>query len=307
MIECNFIDLVLHIETNNRAHLAVSLPLWGALYSELCRSASCPFPGRLCRSCSRSADCDWFRIFGQELSVDPEALRRHQKPPLPFVFSFPMLDDVPASPGIVACGLTIIGCAVFSMNMLLDGFEQLLSDSACQEQAKVVQLFSRDYQGVLVPFVRRGRIAPAKNLVVLSMGGILDSRVWCSQEVEIVLHSPLKLRADGHEIKKFEFGRFCRSLLRRISSLNYYYEKYESGFDFKYLSQRAEAISCSENTFSYDPAPSGIKKLSGIIGQGRFRGDFNELMPFLVAGSYFNVGKSSAFGMGCFTLSTVPG
>jgi hypothetical protein len=303
-VDCNFIDLEIQIRTSNRAHLAVTLPLSGGFFAELCRNAACPFPGRTCNTCSQSADCDWYRVFGQVLSADPEALRRHQKPPLPFVFSFPMLDNLPASPGIVDCGLVVIGCAISCLGMLLDGFDRLLSNSFCRDQAEVVQLFLRDYQGELVSLVRNDSIAAAKNLIVLSLGGIMESRAWSSREVKIILLSPLKLRADGHQVKQFEFGRFGRSLLRRISSLNYYYEKCESECDFKDLSHQADSILCTQDAFFFDASPGGLKKLSGINGRGCFRGNFTELLPFLVAGSYFHVGTSAAFGMGRFELST---
>jgi hypothetical protein len=304
-MDCNFIDLEIHVQTNNRAHLAVCLPLLGGLFSEVCRNVVCPVSDRDCHTCALNATCDWHCVFGQLLSVNPEALRRHQKPPLPFVFSFPLLEKLPASPGIVPCGLVVIGSAIARLGLLIEGFTRLLSDRVSLEQAEIVQLFSRDFQGSLVPLVLGDRIGAPENLVILSLGGILESRGCWSDELDIVLHSPLKLLADGHQARHFEFCHFARMLLRRVSSLVYYYESCETGIDFRSLSLQADAITCLQDEFVYDPSPAGIKRLSGIAGSGCYKGDFNELMPFLIAGEYFHVGKSAAFGMGNYTLASV--
>src|ERR1039457_3629498 len=305
IVECNFIDLEIQILTNNRTQLAYRLPSLGGLFADLCRGAVCLFPGRDCQSCLQSVSCDWHRIFGQALAVDPEALKRHQKPPLPFVFSFPILERLPASPGVVSCGLVVIGCAISSLDMLLDGFNRFLMYNACKGHSKITQLFSRDFQGTLVPLEFGNHSAVAENLIVMSLGGILESRDWCSSNMQIKLLSPLKLRADGHQVKQYEFGLFVRALFRRVSSLIYYYDNSESTLDFKRLSFQADAVILTKDAFCYETCPAGIKKLSGITGQGCFRGDFNELLPFLVAGSYFHVGKSAAFGLGKYSLSVV--
>jgi len=42
--------------------------------------------------------------------------------------------------------------------------------------------------------------------------------------------------------------------------------------------------------------------MAGLMGHGRFRGDFSGLLPFLVAGLYVHAGKGAAFGMGAYEL-----
>lgn len=303
-MECNFIDLELHLHTSNRAKLAASLHALGGCYAGLCRCAACPIPDSDCHACSLSLTCDWHRVFGQALSVDPEALRRHQKPPLPFVFSFPLPGEAPESSGILVCGLVVIGCAVSSLGMLLDGFKRFLSDNAGHGRAELVQLFSRDYQGTAIPLVRGEQPSADENLTVLSLRGIMESHAWNSRQIVINLLAPLKLRVDDHQVRQFAFGPFARALLRRVSSLVYYYEKCEPENDFKSLSRQADQVTCTTDAFGYDSSPGGMKKLSGIVGRGCFTGDFNELMPFLVAGTYLHVGKHSAFGLGRFSLSS---
>jgi hypothetical protein len=107
---------------------------------------------------------------------------------------------------------------------------------------------------------------------------------------------------DGRLLDRFDFSRFARSLLRRVSSLAYYYGACECTTDFKELSCQVETVTCLENNFHLQ-AGAG-RKMPGIVGHGRFQGDFNGLMPYLVHGTYVHAGKGASFGMGAYELSS---
>ena len=75
----------------------VSLVLEVTLAAPL-RSPAAPFsirsffPAAFKRAVARLHEPAWWEAtFGQQLSPDPEAVRRYQKPPLPFVFDLPAL------------------------------------------------------------------------------------------------------------------------------------------------------------------------------------------------------------------------
>jgi hypothetical protein len=105
---------------------------------------------------------------------------------------------------------------------------------------------------------------------------------------------------DGHLLHNFDFSRFAKSLLRRVSSLAYYYGRYEFSCDYKELSRQADAVICAENHFIL--ATDRNRRMSGLVGDGSFRGDFSGLLPFLTAGLYVHTGKGSSFGMGGYEL-----
>ena len=65
-----------------------------------------------CGECQDAAGCPWFPLFGQPLSSDPATVKRHQKPPLPFVFDIPLLTPGRADAVDVEIGLTLVGSAV---------------------------------------------------------------------------------------------------------------------------------------------------------------------------------------------------
>lgn len=298
-MEFNLVDFVISIRTDNRDCAGDILRLLGSGLSSQCRSKVCGWIARDCDCCSGRTSCNWYTVFSQELARDREALRCHQKPPLPFVFSLSAPEEKGGGLRQIECRLVVIGRAISCLDMLLEGVASILGQDN-KHQYEILQLASRDYQGVMQPLLKTGRVSLADNLAVLSAVGILESQPWNSTRLGIKLLSPLKLLADGRQLRKFDFSTFARSLLRRVSSLAYYYGECEADFDFKALSRQAETIICTQDNFSL--ATFSNRKLSGITGHGVFSGDFSGLMPFLVLGTYVQAGKSVTYGMGRYEL-----
>lgn len=252
-----------------------------------------------CKNCFPRENCAWHQVFAQELSADPVSLKRHQKPPLPFVFSFhtPELPDKRAT--TTENRLVVIGRAINHLSMLLDGFSGLLSNNPCRIKGEIQQISSRDYQGAFIPLGNNEPTKQFDNLVVLSAASLLDLFAVNISCITLRLLSPLKILKDGKQLNGFEFDQFARSLMRRVSSLAHYYADFEFTCDFKALSEHSSDIICMKDDFTRDTNKKGM----GITGQGIFCGDFGELMPFLILGSYFHVGKGAAYGMGCYTIN----
>jgi len=296
-MDFNLVNLSLTIRSADARQVVNRLPLLGNEFSAVCRQDICHWSERECDSCPRSESCDWHLVFGQKLASDPSALKRFQKPPLPFMFRFPFQQDTAASSSELECGLVVIGQAIACLDPLLDGFRKILEPLA----ATLVQVGTRDYQGTVHPLLDlRGNHHP-ENLVVMSIKDLLESRVLTKSCLQIRLLSPLRLFEEGHLADCFEFSRFAKNLLRRVSSLAYYYGGHESNWDYKELARQADAIICSDNHFVISQETN--RKLSGLSGSGSFRGDFSGLLPFLIAGSYVHAGKGASFGMGAYELS----
>lgn len=212
------------------------------------------------------------------------------------MFTFPSPHEAAGAAAEIECGLVVVGQVIPFIDMLLEGFGDLLSPL----DAKVLQISTRDYQGMLHPLGDENGINCPDNLVVLSVRDLLESRVWTDTHLHIRLLSPLRLFADGHACHVFDFSRFARSLLRRVSSLAYYYEDREFACDYRELSRQADGVTCTDNHFI--PVFGKNRKLAGITGYGIFRGDFSGLLPFLVSGAYVHAGKGASFGMGAYEL-----
>ena len=302
-LDFNLVNLKITIRTVSPRLLALRLAGQGSGFGARCRGMVCPRPTADCAPCPERPGCIWYAVFGQGLSTDPAALRRHQKPPLPFVFSFPFPDGADDSSHILECGLVVIGRAIPCLEMLLEGFAQFLGGDPCLESGEIIRVASLDYQGACRTLGSSAHVTQPENLAVLSGAGLLESRPWGCSRLALRLHSPLRLAADGRPCTRFDFSRFARSLMRRTSSLAYYYGDREPDNDFRDLSRQAEAVVCRDDRFCYG-APAGMgKKLAGIMGSGSFSGDFSGLMPFLVLGTLVHAGKGASYGMGCYTVS----
>jgi hypothetical protein len=212
------------------------------------------------------------------------------------MFTFPSLQDLSDRAAEIECGLVVIGQAISYLDMLLDGFKDILLPL----DAEVLLVGTRDYQGIVHPIGGVSGINCPDNLVVLSCQDLLENRIWMDSTLHIQLSSPLRLFKDGRLLHNFDFRRFAKSLLRRVSALAYYYGRYEFTCDFKELSRQADTVICTENHFSLSSGRN--RRMAGLVGQGRFRGDFSGLLPFLVAGLYVHTGKGSSFGMGAYEL-----
>ena len=299
-MEFNIIKLTLGIGTSNRAALSRRLLLAGEEYADACKKSVCQSAARNCAGCSAYNRCDWQLVFGQQLSVDPEALRRHQKPPLPFVLTIPKPDKTPDPAGVLECGMVVVGRAINCLEMLLNGFKTLLTGKKSPLGSALLHTDARDYQGNRYPLENAGGLSQAGNLVVMSMEGILDSCPRECPDLTIRLLSPLRLVVQGRQLNLFDFSLFVRSIMRRVSSLAYYYCGYEFNGDFRALSSLAHTVVCREDHFV--TVGDGSWKTAGIQGYGCFNGDLGGLLPFLMLGSHVHAGKNAAFGMGAYEL-----
>lgn len=299
-MEFNLIDLKLEIQTANVAALCHRLLFSGEEFAEACKRETCGFPFRQCTQCPSCATCDWQFIFGQKLSPDPEALRRHQKPPLPFAFSFPMPDTQDDGAGVLECGLVVVGRAISCLDVLLSGFDALLAPKQGECGTRLLSTASRDYQGTLNPLAHPANHARSGNLAIMSADNILISCPRECSNIKVRLVSPLRLVFQGHQLNRFNFSNFARSTMRRVSSLAYHYCGYEFNCDFKSLAMQTQSVLCREDCFTTTIGKSW--KTAGITGHGRFCGDFGELLPFLILGQYVHTGKNASFGMGAFEL-----
>lgn len=300
-MEFNLVSLILDVRSYDVSALVRRLAGSGAAFASACRgiACSCPTIGD-CRSCPDACDCGWNLVFGQELSPDPEALRRHQKPSLPFVFSFPLWNDCDENSAMFSCGLVVVGRAVNCLDMLLEGFSCLLSTGDGDCRGELVSVAAQDYQGSKLLLGEGNLISHPENLVILSASGSFESHPWVGAALRIKLLTPLRLVSHGRQLRRFEFCTFARNLLRRVSAMAHYYGQCPVDHDFKALSQMAEEVACDEYRFSWDGSVTGA--MAGLTGYGSFSGNFTELLPFLAVGRYLHAGKGASFGFGAFDI-----
>src|SRR6185369_17991609 len=79
--------------------------------------------------CNGGASCPCRTRFDQNLTPDPSALRRYQKPPLPFAFRIPLLPEKSVQGTSVELSLVITGEAINHLDHFLKAVRRLMGSS----------------------------------------------------------------------------------------------------------------------------------------------------------------------------------
>lgn len=248
--------------------------------------------------CGAGPDCPCRATFGQALTPDPLALRRYQKPPLPFAFQL-----APLSPGKgkLELSLNIAGDAANHVALYVAALRILFAPDATGNPcgARLLAVAARSGDGQRVPVPSAG---PLPALPLLSFDEFLSISGAGASSITMKFTTPLRIVQDGSLLLEPPFSSIAGALFRRISSLAYYYGGRELPHDFKWLAAKSREVACSGASMvrSYK---SGI--LQGAAGSISYHGDLSDFIPFLSLGEYLNLGKGSAYGMGCYLLHRV--
>uniref|UniRef100_A0A831UBK4 CRISPR system precrRNA processing endoribonuclease RAMP protein Cas6 n=1 Tax=Geobacter metallireducens TaxID=28232 RepID=A0A831UBK4_GEOME len=266
-----------------------------------------------CSRCVRNDDCPYRIVFGQQLSSDPAAVKRHQKPPLPFAFAFPVFPPAPDAGLEFDVRLALVGNAtrfvaefVAAVNLLFAGKTE--QDKLAAEIVRVESLGYHDEATLVCE--GRGATVIADSLTLLSTEGLCDSRLLNNNgRMRLRFVTPLKLMQEGRPRRDFSFSLFMRTLIRRISSLASYYCDDGVSADFRWLASLCESVSLSDSSIGWVEWGGGKQggKLAGLTGEAVLAGVPEEFIPFLLLGELLNVGKGAAFGLGRFTLEHAGG
>jgi hypothetical protein len=305
-LDFSFVHLRFTIHTNDISSLVSYLYRSGPDFAEAFRRLVCRRNSTECSNGSGCADCPYRVLFSQQLGADPSAVRCHQKPPLPFIFSFPACGAASKRTNGFTCTLVLVGKAFNHTTEFIKAFRSLLAKGhkAGQfAQAAVSLVESLDFHGNPTT-IAPGEAAPdTGSLVTLDSQGVVDSRCRPTDAVGITFITPLKLAKTGRIMCSFDAGQFVRSLMRRVSALTYYYCGYEMRDDFREYAHAANRIELLEDNFFYADAGRRSPAMSGVMGDGVLNGDFNDLMPFLAVGEYLHLGKGASYGMGQYRLA----
>lgn len=254
-----------------------------------------------CAFCVESGECPYWIVFSRQLSTDPEVVRIHQKPSLPFSLYIILVDSIISSYTI---GIVVIGSALnylelfyaTLLNMVETCIHTMLSPAAFS-----MHCYSLDYQGV------RNEIRHAESLpetVFLLSGQYVLANSVHSNKCSLLFISPLRLLCNGSIAHQFDFAMFFRSQLRRCSSLCAYYGTGELPLDFTGLSKAAQNVTVLRDGIRYtQPGWSKRQNRAGLTGSAECSGLIEPMYSLLLFGSYFNAGKGASYGAGFYQLN----
>ncbi len=288
------------IECEVTADIPVQLTaaLYGALRSFAAhfKAACCPDLLEICTTCRERVRCPFHLLFGQELSSDPETVRLHQKPSLPFSL---YVNGIDGNSSLVTVGMSVIGSAVNYIAFFHTALLRVVETGVgtLRPAAKyTLRCYSLDYQGVRQEI--KSAVSLPESIILLSGEHILQNTVH-SGTITLDLKSPLRLLSSGSIAHRFDFGMFFCSQLRRCSSLCAYYGAGELDLDFAGLSKAAQDVAVLEDKTNYTQPPwSKRPNNAGVTGTAECAGLVEPMHSMLILGSYFNAGKGATFGSG---------
>jgi hypothetical protein len=266
-------------------------------YDRYFKSACCPHidvPCQLCRV--NFLNCPYRAVFGQSLSSDPDIVRRHQKPPLPFVFK---INHISKNSSCIELGLVIVGTAIQHMIIFLGAINGMLVSitETTGLDVSILVTWCLDHQGN-----RQTLNTDSQELTLLSGMEILQTPQK-SDFVKIYVESPLRLLNSGSVAHSFDFCSLLRSQMRRCSSFFAYYGESELDLDYASLSRAAEKVTALDCSYSFSkPLWSEKASFCGIIGVGEFTDLADGMFSLLLLGSYLNAGKGASYGMGVYRV-----
>jgi len=302
-VDLNLVKLIFDVEADNTneftANLVIGMHSFNKLFRELC--CNCGLID--CHSCKERALCPYRSVFSQELSTDPDIVRRHQKPALPFAFK---IIQVPDNKSHMEISLVVVGSAINYLPVFKTAVRLLIESCSMQfsgNMSHINGIYCLDYQSVRheMDWTPHGNL----NLVVLSSLEIMKN-ILGANNVRLVLESPLRLLSTGSVLHNLELGIFLRSQMRRCSSLFAYYGEGELDIDFAELSALVGKVSCHKDGICYSqPYWSQRSSHAGLLGISEFSNLAPGMLPLLTLGSYFNAGKGASFGFGAYKVDAV--
>lgn len=267
------------------------------------KAVCCTMACESCADCPKDAECPYRIVFAQQLSPDPEVVKSHQKPSLPFSLA---VDVLHAHVACSTIGMTIVGSALNHVDVFhcaLKRLIQLCLGVAGLSAPPISRTFTLDYQG------NRQEISdddfPSKSMILLSSRHILLNTVH-SDQVTLLFKTPLRLTQNGMIMHHFDFAAFFRSQLRRCSSLYAYYGTGKLVLDYPGLSLAAQNIAVLEDEMQYTRPPCSLRHgKAGLMGRVECSGLVEPMFSLLLLGSYLNAGKGAAFGSGFYAIEVL--
>jgi len=164
----------------------------GAVFEDALRQLCCAKPVCAPESCRLLQNCPISGLVARGVSPDPELLRRHQKPGLPYVFQIRYGRD--------EFDLVILGSAIAELALFLD----VLFPQFSGNKTFAVTAFDNQNSPVAISFDSDGS---AVNLPLLETSELLECstpRFYTCRQIRIDLVTPLRMVRGGRELNRFD-------------------------------------------------------------------------------------------------------
>ena len=262
-----------------------------------------------CDTCILKEKCAYSFIFESSPQKNAENLSNLDEIPRPFVIEPPLTTKKEFFPGDeLEFSFILFGKAIEYLPYMIYAFSQLGKIGIGKNRGKFKLKQITDENGAIVYDGATETINKTDTTILLDF-----IRFAGINTLHLSFITPTRIKYEGHYIDKPEFHIIMRTLLRRISSLMYFYCGKQLELDYKNL------ISLSRNSIikksnlnwvdweRYSSRQDIRMKLGGFVGDVVYEGDFKPFLPLLTLGEYTHIGKNCTFGLGKYKIKTGKG
>jgi len=286
--------------------------LRGALGTALKR-ISCSLREGNCAACLLRPSCPYGVIFESGPSPDAERLRSFEQVARPFVLRPPGDERTVVEPGDdLEFTLILVGRAVEYLPYFIVVFRELGEEGiGLWNNGRRGRAFLRRVNGIPPLDNRRemvfdGATGRAWNADVVVRGEELEN--WAQglprRALQVEFLTMTRLQHEGRLVRMPDFHVLVRALLRRLSTLAYFYQGVAIDLDFRGVISRAEEVVTEPLSLRwvswqrYSARQKAAMDLGGLVGKVCYRGQLEQFLPLLAFGWLVHVGKNATFGLG---------
>ncbi|MCL6449019.1 MAG: CRISPR system precrRNA processing endoribonuclease RAMP protein Cas6 [Armatimonadetes bacterium] len=262
-----------------------------------------------CRECLLKESCPYHLVFETSPPAQTKALRKYASIPRPFVLEPPLEEKTAYAPGeTLSFQLILMGKTSRLLPYFIVTLEELgrLGMGKGRRPFRVREIAALGLNGERRTIYRgTEKVVRAEELIIRGQD-IWDLCAAGSPGEKITLEflTPARLTFQGNLADRPEFHILIRNLLRRVSSLLYFYHGCEWQADFAGIIRKAEEIKLNANGTRwldwerYSSRHDTKMKLGGLVGKATYRGPLADFRPLLKLGELVHAGKGAVFGLG---------
>ncbi len=260
-----------------------------------------------CSKCPVSRSCLYQYVFETHPPEDAEMMRLYPKAPHPFVIEPPdMQRQILQSGEPFFLSVVLVGRAVSLFPQFVYAFMRIGEKGLGKERGRFVveRVESVSANGNCKELYNEGTLG--NGIEVTCARDFLE--IESPSRLMMRFETPTRIKFDGSYSSDPEFHILVRSLLRRVSALQYFHCGGLVKLDFRGAIQQAENVKrVSIQTHwcdwqRYSTRQKTRMKLGGFVGTAEYDEGAHEFLPLLRLGEFVHVGKAATFGMGKYVI-----
>jgi len=278
---------------------------WRGIFGHSLKKIACVTRNTECPDCMLYRSCVYSYLFETPPPLNSAKLSRYPAAPHPYLL-IPAAKTRLQKGEECRLGLTLFGHGNRHLAYVIHALKQAVDKGIGRESQRlqldsVQQLGADGWQEI---YTVGGALQP-QPLWLRSVPAVPTS-------VTVTLHTPLRLRLEGKNIRPeaLRFTHFFSSLLRRFSLLSYFHSDEALEVDFRALKKQAESVQFEalelrwQEWHRYSNRQRCLVPMGGVVGEFQINSsELAPLWPYLWLGQWLHTGKGSSMGLGRYSLA----